>query len=51
MTNKDKYRQLCSKETSLPLFSRDWWLDAACGETLWDVLLVEEKEKILEETA
>lgn len=46
MTDKDKYRQLCSKETSLPLFSRDWWLDAACGETLWDVLLVEEKEKI-----
>ena len=47
MTDKDKYRQLCNKETSLPLFSRDWWLDTVCGETLWDVLLVEEKGKIL----
>lgn len=47
MTDKDKYRQLCNKETNLPLFSRDWWLDTVCGETLWDVLLVEEKGKIL----
>ena len=46
MTNKDKYRLLCSNESSLPLFSRDWWLDAACGETKWDVLLAEEKGKI-----
>lgn len=47
MTNKDKYRQLCDTEISLPLFSRDWWLDAACGENQWDVLLIEEKERIL----
>ena len=26
-------------------FSRDWWLDAACGETKWEVLLTEEKGK------
>lgn len=45
--NKDKYRLLCNTENSFPLFSRDWWLDAACGETKWEVLLTEEKGKIL----
>lgn len=47
MTNKEKYRQLCNTEISLPLFSRDWWLDVACGEAYWDVLLTEEKGRIL----
>lgn len=46
MTDKDKYRQLCNREKSIPLFSRDWWLDIVCGETRWDVLLVEEKGEI-----
>lgn len=46
MTDKDKYRQLCNREKSIPLFSRDWWLDIVCGEANWDVLLVEEKETI-----
>ncbi|WP_455638555.1 GNAT family N-acetyltransferase [Parabacteroides sp.] len=47
MTNKEKYRLLCNRESSLPLYSRDWWLDIVCGETQWDVLLVEEKERII----
>ncbi|MDH6306225.1 hypothetical protein M2459_002939 [Parabacteroides sp. PF5-5] len=34
-------------ESSIPVFSRDWWLDAVCGEGKWDVLLVEEKDRIL----
>lgn len=45
MTNKDKYRSLCRTEATIPVFSRDWWLDAACG-TEWDVLLYEEKGRI-----
>lgn len=43
MTDKDKYRLFCRTENSLPLFSRDWWLDAACGPDKWDVLLIEQK--------
>jgi hypothetical protein len=41
MTPKDKYRQLCAKESSIPIFSRDWWLDATVGIENWDVVLAE----------
>jgi hypothetical protein len=46
MTNKEKYRILCTNELSIPLYSRDWWLDCVCGEKDWDVLLYEQEEKI-----
>lgn len=46
MTSKEKYRLLCSQEDSIPLFSKDWWLDMVCGKD-WDIILVEEKGKIL----
>lgn len=47
MTDKDKYRLLCGSEESIPIFSRDWWLDTACGEARWDVLLIEKKGRVL----
>lgn len=40
MDNKDRYRELCKREKSIPVFSRDWWLDAVCGEDNWNVYLV-----------
>ena len=40
-TNKQKYRDLCQLERSIPIFSKDWWLDAVCGEDKWDVAIVE----------
>ncbi|GHT31436.1 hypothetical protein FACS189414_0150 [Bacteroidia bacterium] len=43
MTKKDKYRSLCQTEPTLPIFSRDWWLDIVCGKEEWDVLLYEDK--------
>lgn len=46
ITAKEKYRLLCRSEKTIPLFSRDWWLDLVCGETRWDVLLMEEKGRI-----
>lgn len=45
MTLKDRYRKLCKNESTIPIFSRDWWLDAVCGDD-WDVCLVEESGKI-----
>ena len=39
MTDKEQYRELCTKEPSIPIYSRDWWLDCVCGENRWDVLL------------
>ncbi|MGD8117118.1 GNAT family N-acetyltransferase [Vibrio sp. TRT 29B02] len=38
---KEKYRILCEKEKSIPLFSQAWWLDCVCGKDDWDVCLVE----------
>ena len=43
---KSLYRALCKEENSIPVFSRDWWLDAVCGDD-WDVLLYERKGRIL----
>ena len=45
MTNKEKYRILCEKELSIPIYSRDWWLDCACGDK-WEVLLYMNEEQI-----
>ena len=41
MDNREKYRNFCNKESSIPLFSKAWWLDSVCGENNWDVSLVE----------
>jgi hypothetical protein len=46
MNNKEKYRQLCAVEPSIPIFSQDWWLDMSCGIDNWDVALVEQAGKI-----
>jgi len=46
MTNKEKYRILCKNEPSIPIFSKDWWLDSVAGDE-WDVVLVEKGDQIL----
>ncbi|MDF9831023.1 GNAT family N-acetyltransferase [Parabacteroides sp. PF5-6] len=43
---KSQYRTLCLNDKSIPLFSRDWWLDMVCGESNWDVLWIEEKGQV-----
>ena len=47
LTAKEKYRGLFRKQPSIPIFSRDWWLDAACAENDWDVAIVEEEGEII----
>lgn len=47
MNNKEKYRNLCSFESTIPIFSKDWWLDAVVGEENWDVVLIEKSEGII----
>lgn len=46
LSNKDKYRALCASELSIPVFSKDWWLDTVAGDS-WDVVLVEKDNKIM----
>ena len=43
---KDSYRRFCAQTPSLPLFSRDWWLDAAAGPNGWDVALVQKGSEV-----
>ena len=46
ISDKEAYRALCQTETSIPLFSRDWWLDIVCGKDNWEVMLCWENERI-----
>lgn len=47
MDNKQIYREHCKHEKSIPIFSKDWWLDAVCGENNWEVALAEENGQIV----
>jgi hypothetical protein len=47
MTDKEIYRNFCKNEPSIPLFCKDWWLDAVCGENGWDVAVVQKGGKIV----
>src|SRR5687768_13946776 len=40
--SKARYRRLCATEPSIPIFSRDWWLDAVCDDGYWDAVVVEQ---------
>ncbi|MCK9237726.1 MAG: GNAT family N-acetyltransferase [Thiopseudomonas sp.] len=44
-TPKQKYRELCEQESSIPIFSQAWWLDSVAGDN-WDVVLVEKGDTI-----
>lgn len=46
ITNKERYREFCQKEPTLPIFLKDWWLDAVCVGGTWDVTLVDKKDEI-----
>lgn len=44
--NRELYKQHCAVTEGIPVFMQSWWLDAACGETGWDVALVREKDVV-----
>jgi hypothetical protein len=46
-TKKALYREFCAGEKTLPIYSRDWWLDASAGEENWDVALVENNGRVI----
>ena len=46
MTKKDQYRHFCQKEKDIPVFSKDWHLDAVTSDGHWDVVLVEKGGEI-----
>lgn len=46
-TAKERYRCHCEDEADLPIFVRDWWLDATCGPDGWDASLCEDGGRIV----
>lgn len=44
MNNKEQYRQFCAQEKGMPLFIKDWWLDALCDD--WEVAIVKKGDRI-----
>lgn len=44
---KEEYRRFCRTEKSIPIFSKDFWLDAVCGENNWDVILIKRGDDIV----
>ncbi len=46
-SEKETYRALCRAEEGIPLFSRDWWLDATCDLDRWDALIIEDRGRTL----
>lgn len=44
MTNKELYRQFCQTEQSVPIFLKDWWLDAVCPD--WDAVLAKNGDNV-----
>ena len=46
MTELEKYLQFSEQETTIPLFSKGWWMDSVCPNE-WDVILIKENGEIL----
>jgi len=44
MSNKEQYREFCAVEPAVPLFLKDWWLDAVCKD--WDAAIVKNGDKV-----
>src|SRR5690242_17670940 len=44
---QQKYRELCEKESSIPIFQKAWWLDATCGEQGWEAVILEKNGEIV----
>lgn len=42
--NQEIYREFCKTELAVPLFLKDWWLDAVCKD--WDVAIARNGDNI-----
>lgn len=44
--SRNAYRELCDTESSIPLFSQAWWLDAV-AEDAWDAVLAYQGDQVV----
>lgn len=47
LIDKELYREFCKVEDNIPIFSKDWWMDAVCGEDKWDVILIKNENDVI----
>lgn len=47
MQNKKLYIDFCKSENNMPIFNQYWWLDAVCGASNWDVILVDKDNSVV----
>lgn len=47
MKDKEEYRKLCKSERTIPIFSKDWWLDVVCGENNWQVVVIKKGSNVV----
>ena len=47
MTNKQIYREICKEEKTIPIFSKDFWLDCVCEQDNWDVILLKSNGRVI----
>lgn len=45
--DKEQYSQFCRSNKMLPIYFNDWYLDYACGENNWEVLICIENERVV----
>lgn len=45
--SREQYRALCSEQSTIPLFSQAWWLDAVVGPDKWSAVLALKNEEIV----
>ena len=38
--NRELYREICKEVDNIPIFLKDWWMDAVCGKDRWDAFIV-----------
>ena len=46
ISDKEKYVEYCSKNTDIPIFYKNWWLDAVCGDNNWSAIISENNNDI-----
>ena len=45
--DKELYRKLCAEELDVPVFYKDWWLDAVCDGESWQVVMYRQDPNVV----
>lgn len=43
--SKDSYREFCRQNDDVPVFLKDWWMDAVCDDN-WDAVVIKNNDTV-----